>query len=392
MPSYPHAIRLRGPWDYEILAHTSADERGQCRDLKVDVAPSGRTKIPCDWGAELGRDFRGRVCYRRQFNRPSGLDSHERVWLVVEGADARGSVALNGRRLGEVDGYALHSEFDVTEWVDAHNELALEVELQCEEPGGISLHRPGRELKPGGPFGEVRLEVRSSVFISDLAVWTQEEQGVGRLHISGGIGGESTWPLAAVVVGGCERELMYGEFRVGERFELAELFPELPRWPASSCTHTTLPVEVKLVAGGAAVWQAVRLTACPRLVWEASMGRLVVGDKRVEWPVKVLDPPAREMDERHFCEWLASLGLPLGAVVGLREVFADTFYGQFDAAGCPIVQFMPLAWADQVCPRLAHHASIVAWTASASEIARVQHEQLTRVGFGRPWIASETAF
>jgi len=392
MPSYPHAIRLRGPWDYEILTHASIDVRGQRRDVKGDVAPAGRTTLPGDWGDLLGRDFQGRVRYRRRFNRPSGLDSHERVWLVVEGADARANVALNGRRLGEVQAYALHGEFDVTECVEASNELTLEVEFPGVEPGGFNLGRPGRELKPGGPLGEVRLEIRSSVFISDLAVWAQEKQRAGRLHVTGRIGGAAAWPLAAVVVGGCERELIYGEFRVGERFELAELVPELPRWQMISGDQRSLPVEIKLVAGGAAAWQTVRRTACPRLVWEATEERLAVGDTQIVWPVVVLDPPAREVDERRFGEWLASLGLPSGAAVGLREIFADRLYGQFDTTGCPVVQFMPLAWADQVCPRLAHHPSIVAWTSPGLEIAHTHQEQLTHIGFGRSWIASETAF
>ncbi|HVC95444.1 MAG TPA: hypothetical protein VND64_17235 [Pirellulales bacterium] len=391
MPTYPHAIRLRGPWDYEILSLPSPGGRVQGRDLTGDIAPAGRTTLPGDWGDILGRDFRGRVRYRRRFNRPSGLDSHERVWLVVEGADARASVALNGRRLGDVHGYALLADFDVTEWVESRNELTLEVELQDMEPGRSGLWRPGRELKPGGPLGEVRLEVRSSLFISELAVWAEAEPGAGRLHVSGRIGGETTWPSAAVVVGGCERELIYGEFRVDERFELADLVPELPRWPVNSGNQRSLPVEIKLVVGGASAWQTVRSTANPRIIWEPAMGCLVLGDTRVVWPVRVLDPPAREIDERRLREWLASLGLPFGAVVGLREILPDTSYGQFDAAGCPVVQFMPLAWAHEVCPRLAHHPSIVAWTAPAAEIAVADQEQLTRIGFGRPWIASETA-
>ena len=139
MPSYPHAIRLRGPWDYETLAYESIDEYGQRHDDMGVLAPVGRTTLPGDWSGSLGRDFHGRVRYRRRFNRPSGLDPHERVWLVVEGADARASVTLNGRELGEVRGYALHGEFDVTEWVEPRNELTLDVELPGEEPGGFGL-------------------------------------------------------------------------------------------------------------------------------------------------------------------------------------------------------------------------------------------------------------
>ncbi len=117
----------------------------------------------------------------------------------------------------------------------------------------------------------------------------------------------------------------------------------------------------------------------------------MVADTLVELPVPVLDPPAREIDERRFSQWLATQDLPRGATIGLREVLTDAWYDRFGAAGLALVQFVPLAWADEVCPRLAHHPSIVAWTATAAEIARAPQEQLTRVAFGRPWIASETA-
>lgn len=152
---YPHAIRLRGPWEFEVLkrANETSGETSGMRPV------SGKTSLPCDWSETLGRDFRGRVRYRRRFNRPSGLDPHERVWLVVEGVDAFGAVALNGRQLGEARGYASPASFDVTELLQPGNELLLEVELPRESAGVL---RPGRENLPGGPIGEVRLEIRAS--------------------------------------------------------------------------------------------------------------------------------------------------------------------------------------------------------------------------------------
>ncbi len=76
---YPHNIRLRGPWQFEVLDCSARD-----------ASRSGVAKLPSDWGSELGTAFRGRVRYTRRFGRPDGLDPHERVCLVCEGADTRG--------------------------------------------------------------------------------------------------------------------------------------------------------------------------------------------------------------------------------------------------------------------------------------------------------------
>ena len=144
---YPHTIRLRGPWSYQVVEQFAG---------RADVPRGGRTTVPVDWGGYLDSDFRGRVHYRRSFNPPSTLDPHERLWLIVEGVDPCGRVSLNGSPLGTVDGYALPASFDVTRLVAARNEVVLEVESPVQ-PG----LRPGRQALPGGPIGEVRLEVRS---------------------------------------------------------------------------------------------------------------------------------------------------------------------------------------------------------------------------------------
>ncbi|MEX2560848.1 MAG: hypothetical protein WD403_13080 [Pirellulales bacterium] len=140
--AFPHRIRLRGPWLYE--------------SLPPGPVQKGRVQLPADWGGTRGAYFRGRVRYVRHFNWPGPLAVGERVWLVIEGVDARGAAILNGTWLGEIDGYAVPTAFDVHELVRQSNELVLEVELPAHSPPP----RPGREHLPGGPIGEVRLEIR----------------------------------------------------------------------------------------------------------------------------------------------------------------------------------------------------------------------------------------
>jgi hypothetical protein len=345
--------------------------------------------LPSDWGATLGSVFRGRVRYRRRFNRPTGLDAHERVWLVVEGADPRAGVRVNDDDLGDIQGYALVGEFDVTGLLKATNELTLEVELTDAEVNGLAILRPGREHKPGGPIGEVRLEVRSTAFISELAVWMEEGQGGPRLHVAGRIGGESQGSSLAVVVGGRERELLYGEVRAGQPFELSDLVADLPLWLPTSAQDELLALEIKLVAGAASAWQSVRRTSYARVAWEPRTGRLTFGDSHVGLPLAVFDPPVRDIDERRLRGWLASNVDGSNAGLGLREVLPATSYDAFDALGCPLVQFVPLGWAEVVCPGLVHHPSIVAWAAPAGELAQTGPDRLARSALGRPWLASE---
>lgn len=166
-----HIIRLRGPWEYLPLARTWTDADAVRRESTADLPPPGRVHLPADWEATLGADFRGRVRYTRRFGLPTNLEPHERVWLVIEGVDYFGSLALNGTSLGEIVGYQSLCEFDVTRLLAERNSLSLDVELpqvdEAPDSAGQALaehqpiHRPGRERLPGGPIGEIRLEIRA---------------------------------------------------------------------------------------------------------------------------------------------------------------------------------------------------------------------------------------
>jgi len=160
-----HVIRLRGPWEYEPLARSIVAADGILRETTDDLPPHGRVHLPTDWGSTLGGDFRGRVRYLRRFGIPTNLEPHDQVWLVIEGVDYFGAVSLNVQPIGEVVGYQSAREFDIRHLLADRNLLTLEIALPRFDAGGATgaqADRPGRADLPGGPIGEIRLEIRSS--------------------------------------------------------------------------------------------------------------------------------------------------------------------------------------------------------------------------------------
>ncbi len=156
-----HVIRLRGPWEFEPLCWVLISADGTRRESVDGLPPAGRIHLPADWGLILGADFRGRVRYTRRFGLPTNLEPHERVWLVCEGVDYFGELAVNDQFLGRVEGYERPAEFEVGPLLAERNTLALIVELPQYEISAAAPSRPGRAELPGGAIGEIRLEIRS---------------------------------------------------------------------------------------------------------------------------------------------------------------------------------------------------------------------------------------
>ena len=350
--SYPHRIRLRGPWEYSVIQSSA-----------LDVAyPTGRVHLPSDWSETLGPGFRGRVAYRRHFNSPTQLDAHERVWLVIEGVDPRGTVTLNGRPLGEVKGYGLFAEFDITAELKPRNDLALEVELSEVTPDGIPPLRPGREEMAGGPIGEVYLDIRSSAFLDRCSLEAQAHGGRPRIVLRGTVVGDpqaGTLELIAHDEGG---ELLFAEVSAGESIEIAAEAPNLATWQPSGAGRNVLTtIHVRLLSSGARLWETELKTAWREIHWNETCGDLTVARQRIPFPF-----PTNDM------------------------VHNSATYEQWDASGELVVQAMPLDWAGDVCPRLAHHPSIVAWTTPAGEPGAASAQIQEVNSFGRPWIPRKT--
>jgi hypothetical protein len=158
----PHVIRLRGPWEYQLLVLFQP----------LDDLPAGGTlHLPADWGDVLGGDFQGVVRFTRRFHRPTGLNAASRVWLVIDDVDWHATVTLNDQLCGDV--ICSHStdvsshaasqrcpaRFDVTANLLPQNILSISVSSPGLSAGGAALPRPGREGLPGGLIGLVGIEI-----------------------------------------------------------------------------------------------------------------------------------------------------------------------------------------------------------------------------------------
>ena len=142
-----HSIRLHGPWDAKVVAvYGSHGTVGQER----------RAKIPSDWGDWLGADFCGQVEYRRSFNRPTGLEPDQQVWLVVEQVDFHGDVFLNAHSIGSLTcGQSPDSPFriEIGKSLELSNVLRIDIQVAADSD---RAHRAGLA---GGLVGSVRIEI-----------------------------------------------------------------------------------------------------------------------------------------------------------------------------------------------------------------------------------------
>jgi hypothetical protein len=338
---YPHVIRLRGPWDYQPLMRWRQLAGQDWTSEAANLPPPGKAKLPGDWGGTLGAAFRGRVRFTRHFNRPTGLETRERVWLIVEGADARCDVQLNGRALGEVRGYALTAGYDITTMIESRNELAIDVELPPAGARGAPP-RSGREQKPGGLIGEVRLEIRGPAWLDELCLYALPGEPRPRIHLSGAVEGDPASGPFSLLVAVERRELHFGPAAAGQGIEIAKEVENLPIWIPGQ-PNALGAVDVSLLKRGEVIWEASRRTAVLNIA--AATGKVA-----------------------HV----------------LNEIASDEQYTAFDAAGQPIVQHVPIAWAESVCRRLAHHPSIVAWAAPQAELRRMEPSGRP-LWYGRPW-------
>ncbi len=124
----PHTIRLRHPWETE-----GAD--GQ------------------------------HVVYRRRFNRPTGLESGERVTLEIDRAMVAGQVSLNATVLGELEPAEFFAA-DITQILVDGNELVIEADPRSrleKPPPTSSIYIVEPDEPPGSPVGDVRLVIRAPI-------------------------------------------------------------------------------------------------------------------------------------------------------------------------------------------------------------------------------------
>lgn len=140
MPS--HRINLRGPWDYRWISDwplASSEKPGL-----------GTITMPQDWQAIFGSS-RGTAEFRRKFHRPTNLEPHERVTILMTEVRGAGRVKLNETNLGEFVSSGDPVEFDVTACLQSFNELI--VEITCD---------PGQAPEQSsGLFGVTAIQISS---------------------------------------------------------------------------------------------------------------------------------------------------------------------------------------------------------------------------------------
>ena len=158
LSTHMHTIRLRGPWQLEPLEQYVSHSDGRIECVAEGLPASSRMTMPADWAEAFGADFCGRVRYHRIFQMPTGLESGERVWLVVEPPRSWGAVKLNGGALGDVRWGEPVARFDITARLQDHNRLEIVVDHPPLDGDKLAIDDSEIHLS-GGLVGEVRLEI-----------------------------------------------------------------------------------------------------------------------------------------------------------------------------------------------------------------------------------------
>jgi hypothetical protein len=218
--SYPHRIRLRGPWQVEPLSRL---------DSSAALPAPVTMRMPGRLGDTALHEFRGRIRFRRTFGYPGRIDVSERIWLTFRGVDGQATVALNNQQLGDLAG---PGEFDVTRLLQKRN--ALLVDVECSSP-------------TSGLWDDVALEVRATAFLQEVHFSLAGTQ----LEAKGIVVGSAERPLDLylLVQNHCEAYQLIQPTESGLRFTLAAQIPE-------GAQNVVVAVRVELV-NGAMVWYVV---------------------------------------------------------------------------------------------------------------------------------------
>jgi beta-galactosidase/beta-glucuronidase len=142
----PHRIHLNGPWNYEWIGRE--DDRGSEGESRTEPL---RIKLPAAW-SDLFGSVAGNVRFRRSFGKPTNLDSNEQVFLCFDGIGGTGTVRLNDRELGTLDGNQTSARYDVTGLLESRNTLLVEL---CFAPDESSA-------EPGGLWRPVAIEIQAA--------------------------------------------------------------------------------------------------------------------------------------------------------------------------------------------------------------------------------------
>ncbi|HVN80938.1 MAG TPA: glycoside hydrolase family 2 TIM barrel-domain containing protein, partial [Terriglobia bacterium] len=188
---------MNGQWQFR-LDPKSEGEANQW--YSRDVSFSDSIQVPGCWQAQgfgersgiLRHQYVGDAWYRRSVPVPADWRD-KRVALKLGGAIRRGTLFVNGRKVGEHDGFSAPFQFDITEdvRVGAENVIALRV----TNPGPVISESPDKQTPKepagmliyagnwGGIYGGVDLEATEGTWIEQMYVTSNLERKLVKFQI-----------------------------------------------------------------------------------------------------------------------------------------------------------------------------------------------------------------
>lgn len=143
----PHRIHLKGPWDFVWLQGVLAGSG--------EFTSSGTVTMPREWSEIFGLSS-GVAQFRRKFHRPTNLEPHERVMLVMTEVRGSGTIRLNQHQLGDFAGTGDAVEFEITTLMNPFNEVVIEIQFDPCSQAGVA----------GGLYGAIALEIHSDATVT----------------------------------------------------------------------------------------------------------------------------------------------------------------------------------------------------------------------------------
>ena len=226
---YPHRIRLRGPWECEVVGRSAAEDA-------TELPAKRRINLPLQADDKSLPDLSGRVRFSRKFGCPRRIDDYERVWMTFAGIGGTAELTLNGRLLGRQETANQAFEFDVTALLRTRNELSVVIETTDPR---------------GGLWGEVAMEVRASAYLREVRARVEPEDATVRIRAEGEVVGTCSQPLELYLLldNATVAYTTGAATDAGEKFELVSEPLDAERWRVAA-RHA---VRVELVKG-AIIW------------------------------------------------------------------------------------------------------------------------------------------
>jgi hypothetical protein len=128
-------MNLKGPWFYEWLEGPEPADAflARCADRDSPQMSTSRVRMPASWLDAFG-PVTGTVMLRRRFGQPSNLEPHERVHVALDEAVGDVEISVNGEAVASIAGSIEPLTFDVTDRLNASNELALKLRYDGRQP------------------------------------------------------------------------------------------------------------------------------------------------------------------------------------------------------------------------------------------------------------------